>query len=456
MSVSGTSSTPLVNITGLASGLDTDSIVKALMDVEKRPQIMLQNKQLQFEDRDAAFTSVTGKLNALATAARNVGNPLDWHPVKAESSDPNRVSVSATSASSTGSVSFTVLSLASFDSVVSVGQAPDADTTSVASGTITIGTSAGSTTVNVGGGTLNEVAEAINAQTTVGLKAAVIHSAPGEYKLQLTATNVAETVNTPMAQFSGLGGAWGQVTTASQAHLHVGAAGMGFDVYADSNTFIGLVPGVNVTVKQADPLTTVTVTSSPDTDAMITKVQKMVDAYNAAIDEIKKQTAYDPTTKVAQPLVGVSAVTQARNSLSTAMVGTSTTTPALVGIQTTADGHIDFDPSKFTAAFETNSAQVIALFTNPADPLNPGLADRLKSTLLGLTQTGSGSLWSAQKGVASTIADLTKQIADYQIRLDQREADLRKRFAALESALSRIKGQGSGLSAALGSSQTAS
>jgi flagellar hook-associated protein 2 len=183
-------------------------------------------------------------------------------------------------------------------------------------------------------------------------------------------------------------------------------------------------------------------------------VQKVVDAYNAAIDEIKAQTAYDPTSKIAQPLAGISTVMQARMSLSNSIIGSSTTTPSLVGIQTSDDGHIAFDQAKFTAAFLANPATTVALFANPLDPVNPGLADRLKTTILNLTQTGSGSLWQAQKGVQTSIIDVTKQISDYQRHLDQREADLRKQFAALETALTQIKGMGSGLSAMLASSSS--
>src|SRR3954468_12083188 len=164
MSVTSTSSTtssatPLINITGLASGLDTDSIVTALMSIEKKPQILLQNRQAAYQNQDTALSSVIAKLNAVASAARSIGNPIDWQPVTATASDPS-LKLTTSSASSTGSVSFKVMSLASPDSVVSFGQVPDPDTPAVAPGTIPIGTSAGSTTVNTGGGTLNEIAQA--------------------------------------------------------------------------------------------------------------------------------------------------------------------------------------------------------------------------------------------------------------------------------------------------------
>jgi flagellar hook-associated protein 2 len=453
-STANSSTNPLLNITGLASGLDTNAIVDALIAVEKRPQILLQNKQVQYKLKDVALESVIGKINALQTAARNIGNPLDWQPLTAAVSDPTRATASSSSAQSTGSVSFTVTALASKDSVVSNGQVPDIDTTVIAAGSILIGTSAGSTTVSVGGGTLNEIVNAINSQVAIGLTAAAVQVAPGQYRLQLSATNVTETVNTDVAQFAGMGPSWQQVTTASQAMIHVGAPGMGYDVVSNTNTFANLLPGVNVTVKQADPLTTVSVTSSPDVDAMVTKVQKVVDAYNDAVDEMKKQTAYDAGSKTAQPLTGMSAIGQARNQLSSAISGTSTSTPSLAGIQLDRDGHITFDESKFKTAFSNGQVATQTIFANPLDPLNPGLADRLKAVVTGLTTVVTGSLSSAQKGVETTIADLTTQIDDYQRHLDKRESDLRRQFAALESALSRIKGQAVDFSKVLGNNNS--
>jgi len=454
VSVSNVSgSSPLFNFSGVASGLDTNSIITALMAVEKRPQVLLQNRQSAYQAMNTAYSSVISKLNSLQSAARNLGNPTDWQPVAASSSDPNRATLTSSSGSSTGSVSFTVQSLASPDSVVSFGQVADADTTVVAAGTITIGTSAGSTTVNTGGGTLNEIAQAINSQTAVGLTAAVVNNAPGQYKLQLTATNVNETVNTPMAQFTGLGGFWGQVTTASQAKIHVGAAGMGYDVYSNSNLFTNLLPGVNVTVHQADPTTVVTVQSSPDAGAMAGKVQKMVDAYNAAIDEIKTQTAYDPATKIAAPLQGQSALRQFTNRLSQAVSGASGAgTPASAGIQLDSTGHITFDQAAFTAAFQANPVSVQKLFADPLNPTSPGLIDRLKTELTNAISPGTGFLRTAQNSVQTSIIGLTTDIAQYQVRLDRREDTLRKQFTALETVLTGIQAQGNALQARLGMS----
>jgi flagellar hook-associated protein 2 len=452
-STSGTA--PLFNFSGIASGLDTNSIVTALMNLEKQPQVLLQNKQTAYQATDSGYASLTSKLNTLQTALRNIGNPLDWQPVTATSSDPNRASVTSTSASSVGAISFTVQSLASQDVVASYGNVTAGAV--IASGNITIGTSAGSTSVNVGGGTLDEVVQAINSQTTVGLTAAAVQVSPGNYKLQLTAINSTDTVNTSMSQFTGLGPSWGAVSSPAQAHIHVGSSSAGYDVYSNSNTFSNVLPGVNVTVKQADPLTTVNIQSSGDATTMVGKVQTMVDAYNAAVDEAKTQTAYDPTTKIAGALQGQSSVRQLQSALSNSVSGSlSTSSAATAGIELDSTGHMTFDQAKFTTAFQTSPASVQQIFADPLNTTSPALVDRLKATLTDALSPGTGYLKTSQKGIETSITNLGDQIGQYQVQLDAKEVALRAQFTTMETLLQGLQAQGTTLQSFFGQSSNSS
>ena len=63
-----------VNFGGLASGLDTESIVKALMDVEKKPLTRLENDKKFLDTRLKAFSEFDKKLEALETAFTNINS----------------------------------------------------------------------------------------------------------------------------------------------------------------------------------------------------------------------------------------------------------------------------------------------------------------------------------------------------------------------------------------------
>jgi flagellar hook-associated protein 2 len=57
-----------INFTGLASGLDTDMIVKSLMEMERQPLTRLEEDKKFQQSRLEAFKTYHDKLSALNTA----------------------------------------------------------------------------------------------------------------------------------------------------------------------------------------------------------------------------------------------------------------------------------------------------------------------------------------------------------------------------------------------------
>jgi flagellar hook-associated protein 2 len=108
------------SVSGLASGLDTASIIQQLMSIEQQPQNALKAKK----DSDSTTLAVYQQLNTLfanvSTAATGLTSVTDWKAMAATSSSAN-VTASATSAASAGALSFTVQQLARAGSVASTG-----------------------------------------------------------------------------------------------------------------------------------------------------------------------------------------------------------------------------------------------------------------------------------------------------------------------------------------------
>lgn len=86
----------------------------------------------------------------------------------------------------------------------------------------------------------------------------------------------------------------------------------------------------------------------------------------------------------------------------------------------------------------------------------PGAAQRLNMVATAAVAFGTGSITTAISGKQSMIRDLDTQIAGWDVRLASREALLRKQFAALETALGKLKEQGNWLAGQLGSLSTGS
>ena len=77
---------------GLASGLDTDTVVAQLMALERRPQVKLKLKQRQVETRQTALRDVATRLRNLKAAAADLRSIALWADTQTvDSSDATRL-----------------------------------------------------------------------------------------------------------------------------------------------------------------------------------------------------------------------------------------------------------------------------------------------------------------------------------------------------------------------------
>ena len=60
------------SLSGLASGLDTNTIISQLMQLERIPYQKLEQKQSTLSSKQSIFRSINTKLNTLRTAAEDL------------------------------------------------------------------------------------------------------------------------------------------------------------------------------------------------------------------------------------------------------------------------------------------------------------------------------------------------------------------------------------------------
>ncbi|MDA8062414.1 MAG: flagellar filament capping protein FliD [Actinomycetota bacterium] len=247
--------------------------------------------------------------------------------------------------------------------------------TSGTGGTITVGVqgglSAGSmraALVSTLGGSLGGVVQAIDG-SGLGVSASAVQLASGGYALeatsQATGTAGALTID-PQAFASSPLGTMETAGAAQDAIISVGGSG-GPQVSSQTDTFSGLLPGVNVQVASVGSAP-VTVTVSPDGSVVAPKVKALVDAANAVLSQISEDTAYDPTTKTAGPLNGQFGVSELANQV-LAVVGQALGESSLgsgataAGIGLGSNGTLSFDSSAFSAAYDANPSAVSAMLS---------------------------------------------------------------------------------------------
>jgi flagellar hook-associated protein 2 len=441
--------------TGLVSGIDTGTMVSQLIQLEAAPQNALKTRLSNTQVTASAYRTVNSALAALATAAEALGKPESWTSTKATSSSTG-VTVTTDASATPGSLTFTVAQVATTAASVSTGRW--ATTTEAANlGTLDFlssvdGTSKGSVTLD-GTESLAEVAAKINGTANLGVVASTVQIAPGQFALQLTAATSGEA-----AGFTLAGGAPFSATSAGQdALLKVGtdtATTSSYTIRSAGNTFSGVLPGATFSVTKEET-TPVTVSVATDPDGLATKVSGLVDAVNNALSTIKTYTNNTLGSKAA--LRGEYAVTSIGGQLLDAVITAvgDAGSAAQIGIQSTKDGTLTFDKTKFTAAVAATPDLARRLVGGTGVPGEPdsvtGIAERIREVAKSASDTTTGTLISLAKGQDSLARDIQDRIAAWDLRLAKRKETLTRQFTAMETALSSLSNQSNWLAGQLGS-----
>ncbi|MBZ0154556.1 MAG: flagellar filament capping protein FliD, partial [Planctomycetes bacterium] len=313
----------------MASGLDTKSIITALVAVERRPIDALTTKKGSLTKQKTLMTDLRGLLDKLTTAAKSLKTTTDFLKMKAASDDETVLTASASSSATPGSYTVSVEKLARAQINWSSGSAsPTASLGANATFMLTVGgephlISVGSPTQPV---TLESIAAAINDYddlNEIGMQAEVVNTGAASNPYQLvirsttTGTEGAFTleVDEGSTAFEALFAELNQAankTSAQNAELKING---GITIQRSSNEISDLFAGITLDLKSAKPGTDVTVTVSTDAEATSKKVQDFVDAYNKVVEFIANQNVLDADGKAKNPLFGDSTLRSLRTSL---------------------------------------------------------------------------------------------------------------------------------------------
>ncbi len=351
-------------IDGLISGLDTTSIINAIMAQAALPQTNLKNSLAAQQAKLAAYQTINAKFAAMQTASDALTTASTWQSMAVTSSS-NSVTATASSGAQAGNFTFDVTQLASAQSSVFANTVSSTSASVVTGGTpvtITVG-SGSAVTIDTGDGSLGAVVAGIN-KSSSGVQATAVQVSPGQYKLQLTSTTTgAASSFTTSGLDSGALGAMQNTSTAHDAQITVGAGTpAAYTISSSTNTFSDAIPNMTFTVSQL--ATGVSLQTSPDSSGIADKVQSMVDTANAVLTEITNDTAYDAQNKAASVLTGDMTAEQLRNNILGAvgsMLGNGTSATS-VGLSVTKGGQITFDRGAFQTAFDANPASAQAAF----------------------------------------------------------------------------------------------
>lgn len=392
---------------GVGSGLDIEGIITKLMTVEAQPLTLLAKREASYQAKLTAYGTFSSAVSTFNSAAAALNSTSNINAVVASSSDTATITASGSSAASVGSYSVNVTQLAKAQQLVAAGQTSISN--AIGTGTITFdfGTISGGTfnsgtgqytgstftsngngaktvTISAANNSLAGIRDAINA-ANIGVTATIINdgsSAP--YRLALSSTNQGAS-NSIKVTVSPAAGALDnfisndpagtqnlkETITGQDALLQIN----GVSVTSASNTVTSAISGVTLNLLKTTSGTPTTVTVGRDSAAFTKAVSSFVKAYNDLNSTIKDLTSYDPKTKKAGLLLGDSVVRsvqgQIRNTITSSIPGVTTgayNNLSQVGITLQKDGTLAVDSSKLTAALNSNSTDVAALFASLGRP----------------------------------------------------------------------------------------
>ena len=440
-------------ITGLASGLDTASIVAQLMQLEALPQTRLKTQLSSEQSSVKSLQELNAKLASLVTEAGKLAGTTGWSPVKVTTTDAG-VTVTGSEGAVPANLSLTVTSLAKAHQV---RFAPAAATDTVASSSIRIDfadASVADVTLDLSRSTLDGVVAALNGSGT-GVRASKVDVGGGQFGLIVTstATGAASQFSISNADGTPLGiGAGTVVASGSDAAATIG----GIPVTSATNTLTN-VSGLSITLGPATTLgTPIGVDVASDTSSLKTTLKALVDNVNAGLKSFDALTTYDASTKTAGALYGDSTLRFARNALAGAIYASDGTSVGDVGIQVDRTGKLTFDEATFDAAYAKDAAAVSAKFTTAATGGVDGFAARLEAVAKRLSDSTDGTVTTAIKSHNGTIDRMQDRIEAWDRTLTMRRATLDRQFSALETALSTMQAQSSWLASQLSTAPTSS
>lgn len=478
-------STSGIQLSGLATGLDTSSVISQLMAIERRPVQMMAANQNAAQGKLDRLRALNLKLSALQTAAKGlVGTSFNLSPFAAKTATSSNTSVfgaSADATASTGSYSIDVQQLAREQRT-----GGGAFTSPAAAGTLRITADDGSfKDLNVAAGaTINDVKDAINAGN-MGMTASVVNNT-----LILTggATGRTYTVDdgdgtNDFAASLGIDSAGKTYQAAQSAIVKVDNT---FTVTSASNQVTNAISGVTLNLATTG---TATVTVSRDNSQIASKVRDFIGKYNDVVNQVKEDTKYNAETKQGGKLLGdsfVSNLTVQMNryltedfELDTAGVygvDGAVRNYSSVGISVNRDGTLALDETKLNAAIAANPEKVFALFgqedsatttdaygsTVKENTNRDGIANRLSAFIDSMISKTSmynhtngnggrfeGGLLARITSTESLISSFDDRIEAYERRLELRERNIRNQFLAMEKSVASLRNQGNYLSGQL-------
>ncbi|MNC00251.1 Flagellar hook-associated protein 2 [compost metagenome] len=418
-------------VSGIGSGIDTQSIVKALVDAEKAPKQAQIDKQTTATSTTlSGISMIKSALDTYRAAIAKLNTATAFGSISGASSDDKIAKTTVTDTATNGTYALEVTKLATASKVstaVFAGGASSVVNSGTESTTLTISQSNSEYSVSIEpGATLQETRDAINSQLkSKNISANILTDANGS-RLVLSSGTTGKGTDLTLSGAEELTKDYVVTTVPQNAEYTLDNVKM----ESASNSISSVLSGVNLELI-AEGKSTITVSTS--TTQLKTSAQAFVTAYNALMTAINTQTKVTSTATATGgsattggALTGDatmrSLVTSVRNELVGGEAGSGASGLSMLsqlGINTDkSTGLLAIDDAKWDKGVKAFGSEVAELFTG-----KDGIIKRM---------TSATDIYAKSGGVlALRQTNLTDNLNS--LKVDQEE--LTRRVATLQTTL---------------------
>jgi flagellar hook-associated protein 2 len=453
----------IVSSTGLGSGIDIQTLVTQLATAETQPQLNSIQRH-----RDTASTRLSGlgtlksALSEFQTAISALKDGSAFRAHTAVSSNEPILKVVADSYAAAGVYSLEVTKLAKAQKAVANVEFANTSST-LSTGTVSFSANSGATfnvVLDNTNNSLEKLRDAINkadGNTFVNASIVRVDNAANTgtvAKLVLTAKNTGTASAFTVAGVDD-GAITGDVSLSQLAssNLDIKTAAQDSEILIDGqkatrsgNVISDVLPGVTLNlVAQTAVNEPVTIDIAVDNEAITKSINTFVSAYNKLNSTVKSLGKYGGSKDGSGngALIGDSTLRYIATQVRQVSTGTVSTVSsdynslAMIGVSVNKDGVVSLDSARLKTALSANFQSVSDVFSS-----TEGVATKLASNLSVLLQSG-GSIDSQQSSLNKAISRLDDQKDNVNVRFERVQKALQKQFLAMDSAVGQFKNTGS-------------
>lgn len=468
---------PIAQFSGLASGIDSASLIDALITAKLRTNELRKNQITNLQSENDALEELNTKLLNLADLINKYrtanGGGINK---RASSSDASVATAAVSAAAANASIGVTVTSAASAatgsftDSYIDSAAlfAPNA----VGTQTITVQVGSGASQVSIdvditNSTTVQQFIDSFNSNAdAIGVAvASLVKVDENDYRVvvssQKTGVNDGQLAFVIPSAGAGFGGAGDlQTQTIDQATDAIFSIdGISGSIRRSTNAISDVLTGVTFNIAKAG---TSTITISDDADSSADSFKEIIEAFNDIVQFIKENdtATQDKGSKDGNIIYGSLGKTRLDNDFlsqfretllgaNSGFASGAVQSVADLGISTNRDGTIAFDIEKFKMAVSSDSSGATGVLRNFADKTAgisgfiyqfttfQGFIDLAQSANLSKIDNLNNSVEQLQRSADKMKDRLTLQFS----RLESITADLQQKQATLTSALAGLSGK---------------